>query len=369
MARTLVRSIDFNKPPKNYMINGNFDFWQRATSFTGSALNFDYTTDRFQYQESIVGGGAATLSQSTDVPNSTESKYSCNIEATTAYTLGDGNDLSRIRHIMEGQFVKELEGKKAILSFWVKASKVGSLTASIFTFENGGGSWTNLYQKSFTIDQANTWERKIILIDNIPSGVADDNGRGIEVNISLVTGSNFKETSPEDTWISAGSETASSSPLGRSTDTDYLTNPGEYVRFSQFSFTDAFYGDIPFQRASDNLEQELQLCKRYYEEIDYPANTATGITFNAASATSLQGGLYYSEKRATPNSIVQRNNFGSFRGRGATLFQNAAGDIVPFTSTMARWNISLGSGAVANETYMGFAPIGIQLTVLIDAEL
>ena len=49
---------------KNYIINGNFDFWQRGTSTSTSGV---YLADRFR---TSLSGGSYVVSRSTDVPNS-----------------------------------------------------------------------------------------------------------------------------------------------------------------------------------------------------------------------------------------------------------------------------------------------------------
>ena len=72
--------------PKNLnaIINGNFDIWQRGTSFAAPALA-DYHADRFYHV--IAGAAVHTVSRSTDVPtyaqSGVKSNYSLLVDCTT----------------------------------------------------------------------------------------------------------------------------------------------------------------------------------------------------------------------------------------------------------------------------------------------
>ena len=85
---TEVWRIDGPAPTgrKNAFINGDFDVWQRGTSFTATG----YTADRWQGNEQVGTGGAATFSRQaftigqTDVPD--EPKYYFRHDQTTGAT-------------------------------------------------------------------------------------------------------------------------------------------------------------------------------------------------------------------------------------------------------------------------------------------
>lgn len=98
---------------QNLVINGAFDFWQRATSAsvgTGCA----YTADRFMTRTAGSASGG-TVARDTSVPG-TEFKYS--FKFTNAGDLTD-NHLS-IFHRIEAANIRSMIGKSATVSFWLK---------------------------------------------------------------------------------------------------------------------------------------------------------------------------------------------------------------------------------------------------------
>lgn len=97
---------------KNYIINGNFDIWQRGTSFTQT--NGNYTADRWR---GWTSGATATFSRQsfslwqTDVPF--EPTYYMRINSTSA------DDNTWLLQYIED--VRTLAGQTATLSFYAKA--------------------------------------------------------------------------------------------------------------------------------------------------------------------------------------------------------------------------------------------------------
>jgi len=88
---------------RNFLINGNMDFWQRGTSGFGAT---EYTCDRWG-----SGAGITDISRSTDAPD--KSDYSCKITPTTASNF-------KIRQIVENGNLWLLN-QEVTLSFWAKA--------------------------------------------------------------------------------------------------------------------------------------------------------------------------------------------------------------------------------------------------------
>ena len=129
-----VDGVDVSGIPtggKNYIINGNFDIWQRGTSFTATG----YTADRWYAIAS--GTGTTTISQQsftlgqTDVPN--EPKYYLRIAKSSGATSGDY--LSS-----KNESVRTFAGQATVVSFYAKASAATTLTPTIRQNFGTGGS-------------------------------------------------------------------------------------------------------------------------------------------------------------------------------------------------------------------------------------
>jgi hypothetical protein len=105
---------------KNYVINSNFDFWQRGTSFTtDSSATWIYTADRWAAQNLYSGGGAVNVvtQETTHVP--VGSKYSIKSVVGTASAPNTGR--MNLLYTFENQDAIALAGKVITISAQVKA--------------------------------------------------------------------------------------------------------------------------------------------------------------------------------------------------------------------------------------------------------
>ncbi len=114
------------------IINGNFDVWQRGTSFSGSV----HSADRWI---SSSTGGSETISQQaftigqTDVPNNPN--YFHRTVVTTGSAAGDKHNL---QHRVEG--VETFSGQEITISFWAKADAGKDMTVEFVQYFGTGGS-------------------------------------------------------------------------------------------------------------------------------------------------------------------------------------------------------------------------------------
>ncbi len=175
---------------KNLLINGGMNIWQRSTSATMCIRESYYTADR--WQTSITNAGTWTQERSTDVPSAQGFGYSLKMDCTTADASLAATDVLAINQRIEGQNLQHLlkgtsSAKKLTLSFWVKSNKTGTYIAELVDNDN-----TRQISKSYTIDTANTWEKKTINYDGDTTGTLDnDNEQSMRVLFWLAGGSNF----------------------------------------------------------------------------------------------------------------------------------------------------------------------------------
>jgi hypothetical protein len=269
-----------NPNANNLVINSAFDFWQRGTTNTSNASA--YLADRFKQNAS--GLGNQTMSRSADVPNS-NFDYSLNISCDNVGSPGQTGSYI-LEHIVEGNFAKELYNDFFVFSFYVKTNRIGTYGLS---FTNTGNS---TYISEINVTDAN-WNRYFVVVphqDSVGTWL-EDNGRGINIQL----------------WLSGGSDYAGSGvnywqegQIGGSTGfTPNLDNFFDNTSNEFFTTGWMLHSGremIDFKKASDNFQEELQLCYRYFE-------TKSEWRFNGATAPSQQPRehVYFKEeKRVIP---------------------------------------------------------------------
>ena len=150
-----------DKFERNLFINGDMDLWQRAISFT-TISDSDYGPDMFQNRN--AGTMVGKIDQSTDTPPFLEtgypSKFSLKYEVTTAQPSLGVNDFLSLQTNIEGYNWSQLFGRPFVITFLVKSNLVGIFWLVAQGDDLGGGNRKIL--KSYTIDQADTWEKKTI---------------------------------------------------------------------------------------------------------------------------------------------------------------------------------------------------------------
>jgi hypothetical protein len=216
---------------KNSVINGNFDIWQRGTSFAG-LTTYVYTADRWKV---VLSGTSlnATLSQDASVPN-LRSKYSAKLQQLTssATTVGEFG----FHQMFETSNILPLCGSSATLSFWYKSNMTGTHYYRIYTaFHTGGADTTS----SFTVNAADTWEYKTI-------------------SISAFAGITAVSTAP----IANGAELQFGASVYGSSARTIAAN--SYVQVAQVQL-EAGSNATTFSRAGGAIQGELAACQRYYQ--------------------------------------------------------------------------------------------------------
>ena len=248
-----------NKPNRNLIINGDHRIAQRGTAAVTATTSASYKcVDRWKTDIDGSGGGDFSHAQSTDVPTGQGFTHSSKITTVTqaSQPSGTGNR-HQLYTQMEKQDVAHLEwgtsaAKTCTLSFWVKSSVTGTY---ILWLKHYGGT-NNLYFTNYTINSANTWEKKTITITGYTSGGnvsgTTDSGLLIEWNLGTSSGN---ETGTLNEWTTTDSIRAAAGSVylpEHSGATWYLTG-------CQFEV-----GSVATDYEFLSYAQELALCQRYY---------------------------------------------------------------------------------------------------------
>tara|TARA_B100002019_G_scaffold208531_1_gene181232 strand:+ start:1422 stop:2450 length:1029 start_codon:yes stop_codon:yes gene_type:complete len=255
---------------RNLLYNSKFEVAQRGTSFSGgtSAL---YGLDRWHIANGSSFDFNVTVSQSTTVPSGQGFKHSLKVEADVADTP-TGSENGTIQQKLEAQDVQQLmygtsDAKTLTLSFWVRSNKTGTYCVQFMT-NQGNSTVGNRYVhvKEYTINSADTWEKKTMVLTGHTAQAFDgnDNSDGLRVTWHLVTGADDK-TATADTW------TQSPSFLTTSNQVNFMDSADNewYLCGCQLEVGTA----TPFEHRS--FGEELGLCQRYFE---------TGTTYDIAVA-------------------------------------------------------------------------------------
>ena len=235
---------------RNIIINGGVTIHQRGGTHThsGSSSNY-YGPDRFMHN--CTGNGKTSIQQSTDAPNGFTNSL---LITTTTQAATASSDIAYVGQYIEANNITQLGwgasgATTATLSFYAKSSLTGNFAVwTIFRDSTASNHFT------FTINNANTWERKTITIPALTSGgVASGSGRGVSVQFDTGTGSARNGTA--GTW---------------SLDTNNLTESGTVKLTANASATlqvtglQLEVGDTATSFEHRSFGEELSRCQRYY---------------------------------------------------------------------------------------------------------
>jgi len=201
LARELADTAGRPQVDKNLLINGGMNVWQRSTNATGITTSGYYAVDRWKLGLGTLG--TWSIIRSTDVPSGQGFGYSLKMDCTTADASPAAGDFLTMDQSFEGQNLQHImkgssSAKSTVLTFWVKSNKTGTYNVEWYDEDN-----TRHFSKSYTIDSANTWEKKNISIPPDVTGTwNNDNTRCSWISFWLAAGSNYTTGSSATSWAS-----------------------------------------------------------------------------------------------------------------------------------------------------------------------
>lgn len=141
---------------RNFIINGNFDIWQRNTTFPVATAGENYTADRWLANIGTTGNNSTISRQAFAagqdiIPN--EPAFWLRY-AVTAFVGGTPSLEQRI----EG--VRTLSGKQMTLSFWAKADAARTVSGAFFqAFGSGIAPSATVQTAIGAFNLTNTWKK------------------------------------------------------------------------------------------------------------------------------------------------------------------------------------------------------------------
>ena len=296
---------------RNLVINGGMTISQRSVSETAQHTTGYITCDRFNI--SFVGEDQLrqTITQASDGPNGFSK--SLKLQTTTAESAVAADEAQRIIYRAEGQDLQSLgfgtsAAKKFTVSFYVKSS-----VAATYGFNGYIYDADKVFGQAYTINSANTWERKSITFDaNTSNAITDDNTVGFQLNWFLIAGSNYTSGSNSGWETFAQAKHA----VGHTANAFGTTTNATW----QITGIQLEVGDTASDFEHRSIGDELQRCQRYFTKwnnfsVYYGArySTSNGFVFldcpvkmrayptvtisNQATATGLDVASYNSQER------------------------------------------------------------------------
>ena len=243
--------------PRNKLINGNFDFWQRGTasvtvSTAGTA--YSYLADKWALtcagtaSSNTLAQGVFTVGQST-IPNNP-----VNFQAVTIGTLSSDTANGAVYLSQNIESVSTLEGKSVVISFWMFSSTAAPVAVEVAqNFGAGGSPSATVYTPmNFVVNNVPSGSNKITLTTGWVKYTAT-------VAIPSISGKTvgttpFTSSLALNIWFSAGTAfNARTGTLG-------LGTAGYTFNIAQVQIEEGLY-PTPFEVRPYALE--LSLCRRY----------------------------------------------------------------------------------------------------------
>lgn len=254
---------------RNLIINGAMQVAQRGASSTGITGNDYYTVDRIV--TTLNSMGTWTQTQESDAPDGFSK--SIKMECTTADASPAAGDYLLVGCKLEGQDLQHLKkgtssAESVTLSFWVKSNKTGTYIAEVMDQDNT----SRHIGKSFTVNASGTWEYKTVTFEGDTTGTLDDNNEtSLQLTIWLGSGTDFNSGTLQTSW---GALSQTNRAVGNVNLADTIGN------YFQITGLQLELGDTatPFEHRS--YGEELALCQRYYQVIEFSVVGQQDAAFN-----------------------------------------------------------------------------------------
>ncbi len=237
---------------RNVIINGAMTVSQRATSSSYTSGGTFPALDRFKAIANSSMTVNTTISQTADSPDGLG--YCLKVLVNASQTPS-GSENFIIRYSGEEQDMKRFgygtsECKEATISFSVKSNKTGTYSVQIYL-----GNYVPNIIKTYTINSANTWERKTITLPTYTTSFTHlaDNAIGLMIDWHLSSG-------PDDIVGTTGWQTAAGNARAATGQVNLLDATNNYWQMTNVQLE---VGDTATSFEHRSIGDELARCQRY----------------------------------------------------------------------------------------------------------
>ena len=341
---------------KNIIINGDMSIAQRGTSTTSISSGATYhTVDRWNTQ--LVSAGTWTQSQETDVPTGQGFAKSLKMDCTTANGSLSATSYLVVQGRFEGQNLQYLKkgtanAQSLTLSFWVKSNKTGTYAAEIRDTDN-----SRHISKTYTINSADTWEKKTITYAGDTTGAFDnDNAQSLRLLFWLVAGTDYSSGTLATSWQS---QTHTGDAVGNVNLADSTDNEWYITGVQLEAGTSA--SDFEFLPHDVNKRR----CLRYYTQVTANHYFAGA---RANGPEGIIGGRFYTSVPLRAGPTIDAGTYQYYFGDAGNGAVSSSTTAIEYqrddTGLTFRLNSAL-SGLVDNEPVI----LGTTSTIGFDSEL
>ena len=246
---------------RNVLINGAMNVAQRGTSqaFAHDGTTNAFLIDRWRFFINGTDELDGTYAQVADDPfggNGNALKWTTGTEESAIASGEYGYftqkiEAQNLQHIQNGNS----NAKSITLSFYVKSSITGTFAVGLYK----GDNTARIFNKTYTIDSANTWEKKSVTFagDTSGGGIDDDTGEGFWVNWHIFAGGDYKGGGATSGWTDYANNKWAD---GQATDA-VVTTAGATWLMTQCQLE---VGQNPTEFEHEPFERTLAKCKRYF---------------------------------------------------------------------------------------------------------
>ena len=260
---TCTANITNNLSNRNLVINGAMQVAQRdsGSGFTGVGQQ-EYTIDRFATLHSY-NSSTINVINSSQSPDGFSKSYK--VDVTAADTSIGAAEFMFIRYKLEAQDLQQLaygtsSAKSITLSFYVRSNVTGTYAICLQQKDNSSKQVNGTY----TINSADTWERKTFTFAGDTSGVINnDTGHGLDILWTLVAGSDRTSGSARPTWTAHANADES---YGHTANVLSSTSNDWHLTGVQLEV-----GSVATDFEHKCHQEELYRCYRYYVQRGFEA--------------------------------------------------------------------------------------------------